>query len=344
MNDLNTFIAFVLVFGTIVFFHELGHFVVAKLAGVQVYEFALGFGPAIFKAKPGETAYSIRLFPLGGFVKLAGMDESEEAEEPISPDDPRNFNNKAIPVRMATIAAGPLMNFFLAMVMFAIYFMLIVVPPTIALVEPGSAADQAGFRAGDELVAIDNQKVETTGQVISIIQDSPEQILSIQVRRGDSLITLDVAPTDVNGAGRLGVDIQDKPQLPLIPSIIEGIRLTGHVSRELVVSLVRMVTGQMQADLAGPVGIFQIVGEAANQGLANLLFLAALLNINLGLLNLLPVPVLDGGWLVLLGLEGVRGKPIAPEHRGIAQFIGLALLILLMVFATFQDLSRLIFS
>ncbi len=342
---MSTFVAFILIFGTIVFFHELGHFVVAKLAGVKVYEFALGFGPVIVQTQPGETKYSLRIFPVGGFVKLAGMDESEDSEDSIASDDPRSFNNKSLFVRMATIAAGPFMNFFLAVAIFTIYFMIVLVPPTIFFVEPGFPADQAGLRPGDQFVTINNQSVESTEQIIGMIKKSPGQELLITVLRENETRTFTVVPESENGQGRLGIHIDDKPQLPFNQSMRAGIVQTGRFTQELIVSLVRMITGHIKPEIAGPIGIYQLVGDFAQQGIANLLILAAMLNINLGLLNLLPIPVLDGGWLVIFGFEAIRGRPLAQEHRGIAQFIGFALLLLLMVFATFKDLMRLdIFS
>lgn len=343
---MSTLIAFIVVFGTIVFIHELGHFLVAKLAGVKVFEFSLGFGPQLIRKRIGETVYSLRLLPLGGFVKLAGMDEAEELEDAVTDDDPRNFNRKPLAWRMATIAAGPTMNFLLAIILFTVFYMTVVVPPTIGFVAPDSAAEQGGVQSGDEIIAINGQSVDTSQEIVKKIQQSAERPLTLTVQRGNETVTLEVTPQGVEGQGRLGVDIYDeKPQYPLGQSLVAGTVQTYRVTKELVVSLYRMVTRKMPAELAGPIGIVQVVGQAANQGLVNLLLLAAVLNINLGLLNFLPVPVLDGGWLVILGIEAIRRKPLAPEHRGIAQFIGLALLILLMVFATFKDITRLnIFS
>ena len=338
---MTTFIAFVVVFGTIVFFHELGHFLMAKLAGIRVYEFALGFGPAAIKRTLGETQYSIRVFPLGGFVKLAGMDEDPESTEVLSADDPRSFRNKSLGWRMGTIAAGPAMNFILAAVMFAFYFMLIIVPPTISMIEQGSPAHQGGLQPGDVFVEIQGQNVNTIDEVIGHIDAHAGSELAITVQRGSERVSLTATPAEVDGRGRLGMDIFEKPQLPIGQSLIAAVVQTGYMTRQLVLSIWEMITGAIEPDIAGPIGIVQIVGETANQGISQLLLLAAILNINLGLLNLLPIPVLDGGWLVILAIEGVRGKPVDPRYRGIAGAIGLALLLMLMVFATFQDILRL---
>ncbi|NLJ80552.1 MAG: RIP metalloprotease RseP [Firmicutes bacterium] len=335
-----TFIAFVVVFGTIVFFHELGHFLVAKLAGIKVYEFALGFGPALFSTPWGETKYSLRAFPLGGFVKMAGMDKPQEYDQEEE-DEQRSFHQKPLPWRLSTIAAGPLMNFVLAILLFTIYFMLITVPPTITMVEPGSPAESAGLLPGDRFVSLNQQEVSETEQIITLIQASPEREMTIVVKRQQQLITVPVTPVNENGKGILGVGIDSKPQYPFLTSLQAGFTQTWQVTRQLISDLSKMITGKQKAELSGPIGIVQIVGETAKQGLPNLLLLAIILNINLGLLNLLPVPVLDGGWLLILVVEAIRGKPLAPEARGVAQFIGLALLLLLMIFATIKDISRL---
>ncbi len=338
---MTTFIAFVVVFGTIVFFHELGHFVVAKLAGIRVYEFALGFGPAAVKKTLGETQYSIRVFPLGGFVKLAGMDEDPETHETSDADDPRSFRNKSLGWRMGTIAAGPAMNFVLAILVFMMYFMFVTLPPTISMVEQDAPAHQSGLLPGDEFVSIQGQTVATLDDVVTQIDAHVGTELEITVRRGSELLQVTAVPMEVDGQGRLGMNIFEKPPMPLGQSLMAAVVQTGMATRQLVSAIGEMITGAMEPEIAGPIGIVQIVGETASQGISQLLILAAILNINLGLLNLLPIPVLDGGWLVILAIEGVRGKPVDPKYRGIAGAIGLALLLMLMVFATFQDILRL---
>lgn len=336
-----TLVAFVVVFGTIVFFHELGHFAVAKAAGIRVYEFAIGFGPVLARVRRGETLYSLRIFPLGGFVKMAGMDEAEDAMDDVADDDPRSFLSKSLPWRLGTIAAGPLMNFVLAIVLFAIYFSLTTVPPTIVQIEQQSPAHLAGFLPGDEFVEVNGEDVETSTDVIEIIQAHPGQEISIVVKRDGRLLSIPVTPALENGVGVMGIAIDYKPRLPIGLSVRAAVTQTWQMGVQLIQALGQMITGKMDAELSGPIGIVQIVGQSARRGLPSLLILAVVLNVNLGLLNLLPVPVLDGGWLVILIIEALRGKPLAPESRGIAQFVGLALLILLMIFATFQDISRL---
>ncbi|HHY10962.1 MAG TPA: RIP metalloprotease RseP [Firmicutes bacterium] len=336
-----TFVSFVVVFGAIVFFHEFGHFLVAKLAGITVYEFALGFGPVLTSKKRRGTKYSLRAFPLGGFVKMAGMDEPQEGEE-VESDDPGSFHNKSLAWRLGTISAGPLMNFVLAVLLFFAYFMFVEVPPRITLIEQGSVAEKAGFLPGDEFISFDGEKVSDTDEIIARIQAAPQRELAIVVKRERRNITILVVPEEREGRGILGIGIADtKPKYPFWLSLKGAFTQTGRVTAELVRGLGRIITGREKAELSGPIGIVQLVGQTAKQSLADLLLLAILLTINLGLLNLLPVPVLDGGWIVILVVEAIRGRPLAPKARGIAQFIGLALLVLLMIFATIKDISRL---
>ncbi|HKM43808.1 MAG TPA: RIP metalloprotease RseP [Limnochordia bacterium] len=335
-----TLIAFVVIFGTIVLVHELGHFTVAKLAGIRVYEFAIGFGPALGSFTRGETKYSLRAFPLGGFVKMAGMDEPENGQEEVAEDDAGSFNNKSLPWRLGTIAAGPLMNFVFAIFLFVLYFMLIAVPPTVTYVEPASPAEIAGLQPGDLFVSIDGESVSTSDRIVELIGLSPAQEMQMVVRRQQELITLTVTPEERDGLGRVGVSIDSKAQYPFLISVRAAVTQTWGLTTQLVRDIGMMITGQQKVEVSGPIGIVQIVGETARHGLPNLLILAIILNINLGLLNLLPVPVLDGGWILILVLEALRGKPLPPEAKGIAQFIGLALLVALMLFATFKDLTR----
>lgn len=336
-----TLIAFVVVFGTIVLVHELGHFLMAKAAGIRIFEFAVGFGPVLASTTRGDTKYSLRIFPLGGFVKMAGMDEPVDYLEDVPEDDPASFQSKSLPWRLGTIAAGPLMNFAFAIVLFVLYFMLVTVPPMVTTVEPNSPAAAAGVLPGDVLISIDGEKVSEADQIVSLIQQAGGRELEVVVRRQGSLVTLIAIPEGAAGQGRLGIGISDaKPRYPFLTSVRAGAVQTWRLTAQLIGDIVRMITGKQQVELSGPIGIVHIVGETARHGLPQLLILAVLLNVNLGLLNLLPVPVLDGGWLLILILEAVRGKPLAPETRGIAQFIGLALLIMLMLYATFKDLAR----
>ncbi len=338
-----TAISFIVIFGTIVFFHELGHFAVAKACGVRVFEFALGFGPPLFRLKRGGTQYSVRLFPLGGFVKLAGMDPALEADQEVDADDERNFNRRPIWQRMAIIAAGPFMNFLLAFILIASYYMLVFVPPTVSRVVQGSAAYEAGLLPGDVIEAVEGERTQSADEVIARVQPNAGRELELTIRRAEKRqeITVVPRPDPDTGVGLLGIEIRSQPRLGPVRAITFAAADTWRGTVGIVQAIGSMISGGSEVDLRGPIGIITITGEAARQGMDALLSLAIGLNLNLGLLNLLPIPVLDGGWLVLLALEGIRGRPLDPAHRGMAQFIGFVIILLLMVFAVYQDVLHL---
>jgi len=338
-----TALSFVVIFGLIVFFHELGHFAVAKAAGVRVFEFALGFGPVLLKTRRGETQYSIRAIPLGGFVKFAGMDAALSPDQEIPEDDERNFHKKPLWQRMAIIAAGPFMNFLLAFLLIAGYYMTVFVPPTIVRVVPGSPADLAGLAPGDVIVSVEGAPAGSADDVIQRVQPNAGRPIELVYRRGDERRTAVVTPRpDPNtGVGLIGIEIRSQARLTPWQATYHAAVDTWRGTVGLVRAIGQMVTGRSEVDVRGPIGIITITGEAARQGIDALISLAIGLNINLGLINLLPIPVLDGGWLVLLAIEGIRGRPLKPEHRGVAQFIGLVFIVLLMVFAVYQDVLHL---
>ncbi|HLS89920.1 MAG TPA: RIP metalloprotease RseP [Limnochordia bacterium] len=338
-----TAVSFIVIFGTIVLFHELGHFAAAKAFGVRVFEFSVGIGPPLATLRRRETQYSIRMLPLGGFVKLAGMDPALHDEDEVAEDDARNFNSRPLWQRMLIIAAGPFMNFLLAFLLIAGYYMTVHVPPTVTRVTLNSPAHTAGLMPGDVIVAVDGQRTETAEDVIRIVQPNAGNPLTLSVRREKELIQLVVTPRldPSAGVGLLGIEIRSQPRLGFVTSVVRAAEDTWRGTVGIVQAIGQMVTGRSEVDLRGPIGIITITGQAARQGIDALITLAIGLNLNLGLLNLLPIPVLDGGWLVLLAVEGLRGKPLEPEHRGIAQFVGLLIIVLLMIFAFYQDVLHL---
>lgn len=342
-SALLTIVSFVVIFGLIVFFHELGHFAAAKMAGVRVYEFALGFGPVLLKKRRGETQYSLRAFPLGGFVKFAGMDPALTKDQELPEDDERNFHRKPLWQRMAIIAAGPFMNFFLAFLLIAGYYMTIFLPPTITGVVPGSPAAQAGLMPGDVIVSVEGVATDSADEVIRMIQPNPGVELEFVFRRGDERrrVTIVPAPDPNTGVGLVGIELRSQPRLTPWIAAAHAAKDTWRGAVGLAQAIVHMITGRAEVDVRGPIGIITITGEAARQGIDALISLAIGLNINLGLINLLPIPILDGGWLVLLAIEGIRGRPLEPEQRGLAQFIGLVVIMMLMVFAVYQDVLHL---
>lgn len=341
-NALVTGVSFIIVFGTIVFFHELGHFAVAKAFGVRVLEFALGFGKPVFRMQRGDTQYAIRLIPLGGFVRLAGMDPSLDADDPTNNDE-RSFHKKPVWQRMAIIVAGPLMNFFLAFLLIAGFYLVSYVPPTITRVAPDSAAYEAGLLPGDVIIAVDGVGTDSAEDVIRHVQPRAGEEIALTIRRADERRTLVVVPRaqPQTGVGLLGIELKSQPRVGVGRALPMAAAETWRGTVAVVQAIGSMVKGEDDLDLRGPIGIITITGEAARQGFDALLALAVGLNINLGLLNLLPIPVLDGGWLVLLSLEGIRGRPLKPEQRGLAQFIGLMIILLLTIFAVYQDVLHL---
>ncbi len=346
-------VPFAVVFGTIVLFHELGHFAVARWTGVKVYEFAIGFGRALVQWKRGETRYSVRVFPLGGFVKLAGMDPAVDPEEDIPADDERSFQRKPLWQRMAIIAAGPLANFVLAFILLVIFYAAVTVPFAVADVLPGGPAAAAGVLPGDRIVAVEGRPVANLSELSSTLQEYPDQTVVLTVERDGAVLDLPVRAALDAETGRvlIGVTVMGggavgKQRLPLGESMVRAARDTVDWTAALLSWLGGIITGQTPAEqvresVAGPIGIVVGLGESARSGIGYLLLFAAVLNVNLALVNLLPVPVLDGGWLLFLLIEAVRGKPLKPEHQGMAQFVGLTLLLALMVVVFYLDLTRL---
>jgi len=340
-----TVLAFAFVFATFTLSHELGHFAAGKAAGIKVYEFALGFGPLIWRRKRGETVYSLRALPLGAFVKFAGLDRPDNPQDDVDAGDPRSFRAKPLGWRIATILAGPFMNFVMAFVFFAIVFVAAGVPAAVVSeVYPGMPAQAAGLQAGDRIVAVGRATTETVAEVRDAISAALGKPITITVEREGARMSFQVTPAKdpETGGGVIGV-LLSEPWQPagVLKAVRTGATFTVDVARNLVVTLGRMVSGRMKAEVAGPIGIAQVVGQTARLGLVNLLYLAALLNVNLGLLNLLPIPVLDGGWIVLLGIEAVRRRPLDEEQEAFARMVGMAILMLIMAFATLSDIARL---
>lgn len=337
---MTTLIASIIIFGLLIFFHEFGHFIVAKKAGIDVLEFAIGFGPKILSTERDGTIYSLRAFPLGGFCRLKGENPEEAKEE-------GSFQGKPLLHRFSVIAAGPIMNFVLAILLFfIIYFFIFGVPVTgstqVGEVIPGDRADEAGLRSGDIILAIDNRNMGDWEEVVETINAHPEEEIVLTIERNGEVKDISVAPRKEpqTDRGLMGIASQTK-RFSFFNSLVLSISSTWWFIQFIVVSIVQIVTGQTAPDVAGPIGIVQMVGEIAETGIYNLLTLAAILSIHLGLLNLLPIPALDGSRLMFFLVEGIRGKPVDPDKEGFIHFIGFALLILLAIFIAFRDLTRL---
>jgi len=329
----------IIVLGVLITVHELGHFLVAKAVGIKVHEFSIGMGPLIFQSTRGETKYSLRALPIGGFNRMAG-------EQPEDEDDPRGFDKKSVGARMAVISAGSIMNFLLGVVFFVIVFMLMGTPtqePVIGRVLPGGPAAAAGLEAGDKIVTIDGQEVQTWTEVVNLIHQAPGRELELVVeRKSPATLTVRVTPNldEASGVGLIGIE-QGFQKAGFFESIALGFQQAVTLVVLVLQFLVQMITGAAPADVAGPVGIVQMVGQAASFGLANLLSFAGMLTVQLGLFNLLPVPALDGSRMVFLAVEGIRGRKIDPEKENFVHMIGFALLMGLMLLVTYQDILRL---
>ncbi|MGI6713417.1 MAG: RIP metalloprotease RseP [Bacillota bacterium] len=334
-----TIVLSILIFGLLILVHEFGHFIVAKLADVKIDEFSLGMGPKVMQKKKGETVYSLRWFPIGGFVKMAGMEPGED-------DEPRGFNKKTVLQRAAIIFAGPLMNFITALVLFILVFMVVGIPSdtnVIGKVVSGAPAETAGLKSGDKIIQIQGTQVATWKEMVLAIRQHPQETIKLIVLRDGSKKEITVVPEKDpdTGNGQIGI-LQSWERKGFFTSITLGLERTYEFTKLLVVSLGQMITGTVKAEVAGPIGVVQMVGEVARYGLASIMTFAGILSINLGVINLFPIPALDGSRLVFLGLEGVRGCPIDPEKENFVHLIGFALLMILMVVITYNDILRLI--
>lgn len=347
-------IPFVVVLSVLVYIHEMGHYVVARMNGVRVDVFSIGFGPEIFgwNNKNG-TRWKVSYIPLGGYVKLACDDEIEGTEK--SRSDPGSMMSKTPWQRIAISIAGPAANYILAIVLLTGLYA--TVGQRIALDQillgdtlNESAAEKAGLRKNDLLIAVDGVDKLSVESFQKAIADHPGQELSLTIRRGDDTLTLRATPekNELPGGkviGRLGLGFA-----PVFKSEMHGFfSAIGHAAQDTLnmttqtlKALGQMIIGERSSDgLSGPIGIATATGQIAQQGITALIWLAAVLSINLGLINLFPVPMLDGGHILFYLIEAIRGKPVHEKAQEIAYRVGFGLVMLLILFLTWKDLSRL---
>ncbi|AGA70005.1 site-2 protease [Desulfitobacterium dichloroeliminans LMG P-21439] len=342
----------VFAFGLLVIIHELGHFIVARLNGIKVLEFAFGFGPKIIGFKGKETNYSLRLIPLGGFVKLYGMDAEfdENGNQNIAPsNDPRSFNNKKVWQRMSVIAAGPIMNLVLAIFLFIIvfaYFGIATANNTnvVGTLIEGMPAQAAGIQPGDKVVSVNGVDTTTWNDLTQAIHTMPEKDITLVIEHEGQqrALTLKTELDAASGRGLVGISpevIYEKASLSEAAQY--GFKQTVSFTRLILVTLAQMVTGETKAELGGPVAIVQAIDQSAESGWENYLGFIGILSIQLGLLNLFPIPALDGSHLVFLLIEGLRGKPMNPERQSFIHFLGFIFLMGLMLAVTYQDIVKL---
>ncbi len=326
-----TAVSAIFVFLVVVLVHELGHFTVAKLVGIKVNEFAIGMGPKLYQRKKGETQYTLRLLPIGGYVQMEGEDESSE--------DPRSFNNVPVLSRLGVVLAGAMMNFILAIIVLGIVSYGTGMPTTqIEETTENSPAQLAGIEKGDTILEINGRKIESWEDIVdSINKASLDEDIKISVERNELVENLALKPIVEEGRTIIGIIPQSEQS---ISSAIKGaFEKTGTFFKIMFEFLGMLFSGNVSTnDLSGPVGIVREIGVQAELGIYNVLFLLGFISVNLGFFNLLPIPALDGSRIIFLLIELVRGKPMDPNKEGFIHFIGFVLLIGLMLIVTYKDI------
>lgn len=340
MNTFLTIVLAVLVFGIIIFIHELGHFSVAKLFKVKVHEFAMGMGPTLFSFKKGETKYAVRLFPIGGFVSMEGEDQSSE--------DASAFCNKAVYKRILIVLAGALMNLLLGLLIVMILVLQssgsLIGTNKIAMFEENAVSSQS-LKIGDEVLSINNRRLLVTSDLAYELSRAKTGKLDFTVRRDGKVMELKDVPFAVEKIDDQNILIRDFKFLGVKKDFLnvtkETFLWTLSIARMIWISLVDLITGNIPINqLSGPIGVTSAIGQAASAGLYPLLMLVAFLTINIGIFNLLPFPALDGSRAVFLIIEAIRRKPIKPEREGFVHFVGIILLFALMAVVSFSDIWK----
>lgn len=333
-----------IILSVLILVHEWGHFISARRVGIPVYEFSLGFGYRLLHYEKNGTVYSLRLFPIGGFVQMAG-------EQPDDLENPHGFNNRTPLEKMRVAFAGPLMNFVLPVIIFIYCYAVIGIPQpvkdvVIGGVVAGQPADRAGMKTNDRVLAINGRAVNNWNQFTAIIQKSSGKSLQFKIERQGKIIYKNVTPAQANKTAAPKIGTYSKlvyQKQGVITSVKYGFVKTYDFTVLMFKSLGMLFSGAASAkDLAGPVGITMMVGEAAQGGMLYLLTFMAFLSINLGVLNLLPIPALDGSRILYGIVEIIRRKPIAPEKEGLINWLGFMFLMLLIVVVTYNDIVRLI--
>lgn len=352
MQHIWTILIALLIFEVIIIIHELGHFVVAKLHKIRVNQFAIGMGPKILHFQKGETEYSLRLFPIGGFCSMEGEDESS--------DNPNSFEKKAVWRRMTVVLAGAFMNLVLGFVLIAaLLCMNDKIPSTIIAgfaqstdattgeTVTAAESERSGLQVGDKIVAIDGSHIFSTTDLVYKLRTTEADSFSVTVKRNGERITLDsVVFHNDETDGLLDFSVQGKPKNP-VTVVSYAACDTAATAKLIWMSLVELVSGKYGIqDLSGPVGTISVIEEAASTGanfmerFQSVLNLTIFITVNVGIFNLLPIPALDGSRFLFLAIEAVRRKPIQKEREAAVHLIGMAALFLLMILVTVQDVSR----
>lgn len=342
-----TLIYFIIVLGVTVFIHELGHFIFAKKAGIYVYEFSLGMGPRLFKfkRKKDETEYSIRLFPIGGFVSMAGEDVEVDKNIP----EEKQMYNKTWLQRFLTVIAGVMFNFLLAIILLFVVALNTGAPQNknyISEVSKGYPIENTNIKKGDQILKVNNKKVKSQDMLtLALAINNGKEIKLTVLHENNEKEVINVKPklekVDKEEVYRYGIVLENKIERGIIPSIKYAFTKTFNLIEQMFMIIFYLITGKLSLNsLSGPVGIYNIVGESAKAGLISIIYLIAYLCINVGFINLIPIPAFDGGRALFLIIEKIRGKKVNPKIENTIHSIGLILLMILMVFITFNDILR----
>ena len=361
---------FLFVLTIVVFFHELGHFLVARWAGVKVLVFSVGFGPELlgFTDRHG-TRWKLSAIPLGGYVKFFGdqnpasVPDQEKVATMTAEERAQSFFYKSVTRRAAVVAAGPIANFILAVLIFAGIFMFYGKSSTSARVDSvqaGGAAEAAGFKPGDVVLSINGQEIQTFAEMQRVVTGSAGQTLQVTVNRGGENLVLKAVPElkeikdpfgNAHRVGVLGItrsmgdDDAKLEKAPPFTALKLGVAETWFVVERTMSYLGGVITGSESADqLGGPIRIAQVSGQVATVGMAALIHLTAVLSVSIGLLNLFPIPLLDGGHLLFYAIEALRGRPLSERAQELGFRFGLAFVLMLMIFATYNDVTHLFWS
>lgn len=329
-----TIIYALLIICVLIFFHELGHFMAAKACGVKVNEFAIGMGPKVLKKQKGETLYSVRAFPLGGFCAMEGEDEDSQ--------DERAFNRKSVWKKAIIIVAGAAMNLIIAIIlMIAVNYMNGVPTTTISQVEENSPAYTAGIQKGDKILSINDKKINSWDDVQAVKNAVNTRELNIKVQRKDTELNIKTTLKENDRNKIIGiVPVSEKN---IVKATANGPSATWNMAKSMYSGLYSLITGKVSAkELSGPVGIVYLINKGISRGFATVLYLTSLISLNLAIINMLPLPALDGGRLLMVIIRRLTGKAISSKVEGVIHAVGLGLLLLLTIYVTWNDIVRFI--
>lgn len=339
-----TLIYFILILGFIVLIHEGGHFFFAKRAGIYVYEFSIGMGPKIFKwkRKGDETQYSIGLFPIGGYVQMAG--ESVEDDENIPKE--RTMQAKTWLQRFLTMIAGVMMNFILAIILLFVVALLNGAPSKeiyISTVGEGSSASNAGLQVGEQITKFNGKKVTSSDKLMLEISVNSGKTITLEL---DGKKSITITPSkEEDGSFKYGFGVKNEIEKGFLPSVKYAFTKFFSLIEQMFMIIWYLITGKLALNnLSGPVGIYNLVGETAKTGFSNILYLVGYLSLNVGFINLLPLPAFDGGRVLFLIIEKIKGKPVSPKIENTIHSVFFILLMILMVVITYNDIVRIFFS